>query len=211
MSLLGDAVAYGIFWLFGWYIFIIGGIILIIGGIYFGLFFIIVLGVILLIDGIIGLVLKKKVGKKLGYDLAGSIAVISFGILVIFYFGLYLGLFVGLIPLLIGALSIFFSIRKDKKEKLKENLNEEVLKAKLKELKTKEEKHIKVNEDIGDIICDFLEENKGKAFTPNSIKNRCEELKNVDFQEIKEILNNLICMGKIAAQQKEVEIFYHAI
>jgi uncharacterized membrane-anchored protein YitT (DUF2179 family) len=219
MSLLGDVVGWGLVELlahFGWYICIIGGIALIVAGIYFGVFILIAFGVTFLIDGIIGFVFEKKFGKDLGGALAGSIFIISFGIMIYLnFFSNIIFLFIGLVVIVLGVVSMLFPIRKYKKAKLKEE----------KDKKVAEEGKINYNGQIGStlqiekktyeksiegVICNYLEENNGKAFTAYSIKNRCEDLKHVDLQEIEIVLHHLSIMGKIASQQKEEEIFYHA-
>jgi hypothetical protein len=222
MSLLGDVVGYGLVWLFGWYICIIGGIALIVAGIYFGVFILIALGVTFLIDGIIGLIFEKKFGKDLGGALAGSIFIISFGIMMfIFYLSFFsniIFLFIGLVMIVLGAASMFFSIRKYKKAKLKEE----------KDKKVAEEGKINYNEQIGSIlqmekktyeksiegvIYNYLEENMGKAFTPNSLFNRCNGIKtfNMDIDDVKKTLETLTNLGKIGVSEKEGEHFYHVL
>jgi len=219
MSLIADIIAYSLFWLFGWYLILIGGIALIIVGIYFGLYFMIIPGVILVIDGIIGLVFRKRFGKKLGDGLAGSIFIISFGLIILilnqYFFGNEVFLILSLVMFLLGPISMFFSIRKYKKEKLKQEKHEKLIEEREKAFterlaKSIEEQEKIVQRSIEYIICDYLESNKGKAFTVNSISKRCEELEEFEIQEIAKVLSNLRIIGKINSQKKEEEIYYYA-
>jgi len=54
-------------------------------------------------------------------------------------------------------------------------------------------------------------ENKGKAFTTNSISSRCFELQQLDLKidEIVRILKSLNTLGKIGMEFKDNEAFYH--
>jgi len=61
------------------------------------------------------------------------------------------------------------------------------------------------------IICNFLMENKGKAFTKYSLNNRCLELQQLDLEidEIESISKYLSSLGKIGLEVKESGVFYY--
>ena len=60
-------------------------------------------------------------------------------------------------------------------------------------------------------IRNFLMENKGKAFTTNSISSRCFELQqlNLEIDEIERILKSFNSLGKIDMEFKDNETFYY--
>ncbi len=62
------------------------------------------------------------------------------------------------------------------------------------------------------IICNFLIENKGKAFTSNSLNNRCLELQQlgININEINSFLRYLHKIRKIGMEEKETELFFYA-
>jgi len=61
------------------------------------------------------------------------------------------------------------------------------------------------------IIYNFLMENKGKAFTLNSINSRCLELRELDLEidDIVRVSRSLYSLGKIGMEIKENEAFYY--
>ena len=84
MSAIGDLIVYGLIEVFGWYIFLIAGVIVIILGFVFNSLLIILIGIIVIIIGIVGLVLQKTLfvflRKRLGeirYKIVGQIVVSS--------------------------------------------------------------------------------------------------------------------------------------
>ncbi|MFX0031093.1 MAG: hypothetical protein ACFE8E_00065 [Candidatus Hodarchaeota archaeon] len=181
---------YGIFWLLGWYAFLVIGIILIMLGFFISIDFLVILGVFCVIDGILGLLLRKTLGKKDGDKIAGWGVILSSGLMfILFYFYVFfqniIMIYIGLTLILLGGIGLFFTIRKH--------------------LKLKKHKHIE------EIIFDYLKENEDKAFTSESIYNRCAEIKDFDLtqEKLKKILDNLVKKGEINSHKKEKQIFYH--
>lgn len=196
--------------------------ILIIVGFYFGFDVLIILGVILTIDGIFGLLIRRKIEKKEGDRIAGSVTLLSFGLFIMFLpiFNFTFGssdifLLMGLAFLLIGVIGLFFAVRKHQKMKTLEKNDainrESKIEQSLKKPLT--EKKIGYARSVEDIIFDYLKENKGKAFTSKSLHQRCEEIKELDMtvDDIKNISDNLTAIGKIGSHEKEGEIFYYAL
>lgn len=74
-------------------------------------------------------------------------------------------------------------------------------------------KNIFYTRRLEDIIYDYLNKNKGRAFTSRSIYNRSEEIKELDLtiSDIKKILDNLTVWDKIGSHEKEGEKFYFAL
>ena len=116
--------------------------------------------------------------------------------------------------ILFGSIGLLFTIRKHQKVKTQEKNDVIIRESKIEQSPKKpltEEKAIYARK-VEDIIYDYLEENKGKAFTSKSIFNRCEEIKGFDvtISNIKRILANLTIAGKINSSEKEGELFYYA-
>jgi len=65
--------------------------------------------------------------------------------------------------------------------------------------------------NAGQIIYNFLLNNKGKAFTMNSLCSKCFELQQLDIEndDIIRILRVLYSSGRIGMEVKENEVFYH--
>lgn len=63
---------------------------------------------------------------------------------------------------------------------------------------------------IEKLICDYLEANKGKAFTAQSIHNRCIEANqlNISILETEKIIDNLYSLGKCHLDVKEDAKYY---
>lgn len=164
--------------------------------------------------------LRRKLGKKDGDKIAGSITLLCFGLMLIsfdLYFyssDIYLYTIMGLAMILFGGIGLLFTIRKHQKVKTQEKNDVIIRESKIEQSPKKqltEEKAIYAR-NVEDIIYDYLKENKGKAFTSKSIINRCEEIKGFDvtISNIKRILANLTIAGKINSSEKEGELFYYA-
>jgi len=166
--------------------------------------------------------IRRKIEKKEGDKIAGSVTIISFGLFFMLspffnfsIFNLELSFLMGLVPLLIGVISLFLAVRKHQKMKIQEDNDvinrESKVEQSLKEPIT--EKKIGYARSVEDIIVDYLKENKGKAFTSKSILQRCEEIKELDMtvNDIKHISDKLTVTGKIGSHEKEGETFYYAL
>lgn len=159
----------------------------------------------------------KILGKILGFSIFVSLGVALIFLQVSTHSDetIYI-LGIGVAFLIIGIIGVLFNLRKyiklkgKKESELKETQDidsDDKFKRSIPEKKTISPKSIE------DVIYEYLKKNRGKAFTPKSLFNRCNEIKEFDkeIDDIKKTLEALSNLGKIGATEKEGEQFYHIL
>jgi hypothetical protein len=207
-----------IIWALGWYLFIIGGIILIIVGFSafsYGWGILIFLGILIFIDGILGVYTPRKLGKKKGNKVTilftfltlGAFLIINdlnYPILSYLFIPSPYPLIIGLIMVGVGIYGLLYITEKNNPKAEDTSINNPPQNQKLTKIALNNEEKLIMT------ICEFLEENQGSAFTSNSLFNRCEEIKNFspNLKDIEKILKIAYLRGKIGKQEKENQIYY---
>jgi hypothetical protein len=125
-------------------------------------------------------------------------------------------LYIGVAFVIIGIIGVLFYVRKYIKSKGKEESEVKVthdIDSDDKFKRSIPEKKTITPKSIEDVIYEYLKENRGKAFTPKSLFNRCDGIKEFDMEidDVKQALETLSNIGKIGVSEKQGEHFYHIL